>query len=297
MNSAPARRLMNTPQWRMLLCGDRDRIASAVAQINARSQADEYAALLLIIRRRHARKTVLPLMPFTLPYSERERRSALTALGLLRGAMGRELGTALDPRATHFDRHRAHEGLARRRDRRAAGPLIDALIEGHALEDWQCIPTLGVLGDIRAADALLCYVGIVGDSGGDREPDLGVDIGKALKNLNARDAFDIARAALDSPLAHRRATAAMVVAGWGDESLGSLLLPLLDDPESRVRACAITALGDLKVVAAMDALRSGQYDSDAEVRIAAERAYQQISTAYAHRTVKAGRITRSEQGG
>src|SRR5262249_993164 len=156
------------------------------------------------------------LVALTRPYAERERRSALTALGLLWGTLGRELAMALDPKASHFDRRAAHEALARRRDQRAVRPLVEALLDGRALEDWQGIPRLGALGDLRAADALLRYVGIVGNVSLNRQ-DLSQDVGRALRNLGARDALEIVKGACQSENPDRRAAAALVIAGWGDE--------------------------------------------------------------------------------
>jgi hypothetical protein len=292
MQIAPANRLMKTPLWRALLCGDRERITHAVKQINATGKTDEYALLLLTIRRRHARKYLIDFIPFTLPYSERERRSALTALGLLWGTLGRELAMALDPKASHFDRRHAHEALTRRRDRRAVRPLVDALLAGHALEAWQCIPTLGALGDLSAAEGMLHYIGIVGEIGAEQIPDLGMDVGRALRALNAKDAIETTKQALTSPNTNRRAIAALILSGWGDEALGDLLLPLLDDSEPLVCIAAITALGDLKVVSAMEAVKSRLNDPNAEVRLAAERTDQQLTTLFAQRTVRAARVKR-----
>src|SRR6185436_11223429 len=96
-------------------------------------------------------------------YTERERRSAFLALTALWGALGRELAMALDAKASHFDRERAHKALIRRRDQRAVKALVNALLEGHALEDWQCISTLGSLGDVQAVDGLLAYLGMDAD--------------------------------------------------------------------------------------------------------------------------------------
>src|SRR5260221_8033392 len=96
---------------RMLLSGNRERIGKAVAQVNAMGQADEYSAFLLAARRRNARRERrwFGIISVTTAYTERERRSALTALSLLWGALGRALAMALDPRATHFEREHAHK--------------------------------------------------------------------------------------------------------------------------------------------------------------------------------------------
>src|SRR5262249_32503737 len=154
--------IAQSAQWRKLLSGNRGQITKAAAQIRSEGLTDEYAAHLIAARRRDARRPrrLLGMVTVTAPYSERERRSALTALGLLWGALGREGAMALDPKASHFDREHAHKALARRRDQRAVRPLVDALLGGYALEDWQLIPTLGALGDQRAADALVQYLGL-----------------------------------------------------------------------------------------------------------------------------------------
>jgi HEAT repeat protein len=274
----------------MLLSGNRGRINKAAAQIAAAGLADAYAALLLLARRREAQRErrLFRLVAVNLPYTERERRSALTALGLLWGPLGRELGIALDPKASHFDREHAHNALMRRRDQRAVQPLIDALLTGHALEDWRCVSTLGTLGDRRATDGLLRYMGLVDDSApaaGVR--DVGLEVGRALRVLNARAALQLARESLQSPSPDRRAGAALVLAGWNDEELNLLLLPLAGDESPVVRAAAVMALGELKVAAAFGVLQASLADADVEVRAAAERAVQQLTTAHPKHILKA----------
>src|SRR5207302_9121248 len=108
--------------------------------------------------------------------------------------IGRELTMALDPKASHFVRDRANKALFRRRDQRAVRPLIDALLSGHAPEDWQCIPTLGALGDLHAADALVQYIGLDRDQACIADSaliDIGIDVGRSLRELNARDVFQL----------------------------------------------------------------------------------------------------------
>src|SRR5215831_13467568 len=102
----------------MLLSGNRERIGKAVEEITALGQNDEYAARLLAARRRNARRERrwFGVITISTAYTERERRSALVALSLLWGALGRELASALDPKATHFEREHAHKALVRRRD-------------------------------------------------------------------------------------------------------------------------------------------------------------------------------------
>ncbi len=292
MNVQPVDTPPQPDLWRKLLSGNREHIADAVSQITAAGLADEYAAQLLVVRRRNARRVwrVLGMVPFATGYGERARRSALTALGLLWGALGRELAMALDPRASHFDREHAHKALIRRRDQRAVRPLIDALLSGNALEDWQCIPTLGALGDLQAADALLRYIGL-----GSTHPvnesvlDLGVDIGRALHELNAGAALQTVQAALQNPIAYQRAAAALVLAGWGDDKLAEVILPLMNDPERQVRIAAITALGELKVGESLVALQQTLNDPDPDVQVAVERALQQVTIANAQRAVTAGK--------
>ncbi len=290
--------------WRMLLSGNRTQIAEAVTQLNTAGLVDEYAALLLVARRRSARRTrrLFGVLAWSAPYSERERRSALTALGLLWGTLGRELGTALDPKASHFDRRNAYQALGRRRDQRAVRPLIDALLEGHALEDWQCIPTLAALGDQSAVEALLRYI----DLGKDREAmpprnmdhasilDIGVEVGRALRALNARTALSAVESGLRNAVPTRRAAAALALAGWGDEKLAADIVPLLDDQVSWVRVAAATALGELEAPDALDAVRTRLADSDSDVRVAAERATQQLAAIKAQRNVQASNAKRPD---
>ncbi len=284
----------NPVLWRRLLSGSREQIARTVEQIAADGLTDEYAALLLAARRRGERRVrrLLGFMPLKMGYTERERRSALTALGLLWGALGRELAMALDHKAKRLDRERAHKALIRRRDQRAVRPLIDALLAGHALEDWQCIPTLGALGDLRAADAFVKYLGLnsekphVSDSA---LLDIGMDAGRALRDLNAREALQVAQDARLSPLPHQRAAAALVIAGWADEQLAPLLVPLVEDHAPLVRLAAINALGELKAAASMIPLKALVADPDPAVRLAVERALHQVSTANAQRAVKASK--------
>jgi HEAT repeat protein len=283
--------------WRKLLSGNRDQVAKAVAQISAEGLADDYAALLLASRRRRAwrERRLLGFLPLRTGYTERERRSAVIALGLIWGALGRELAMALDPRASHFDRERAHKALVRRRDQRAVRPLVDALLSGHALEDWRCIPTLGALGDLRAADGLLRYVGLTADDMRvtDQELlDIGMDVGRALYELNAAAAIKIAQEARLSALPHQRAAGALVIAGWGDEQLAPLLVPLVEDHTSLVRVAAINALGELKAAASLIPLKALVDDADPAIRLAVERALHQVTTANAQRAVKAGKHTR-----
>jgi HEAT repeat protein len=277
--------------WRKLLSGSRDQIAHAVAQINDDGLADDYGCLLLSARRRSASRTrrLLGLVTVNTGYTERERRSALTALGLLWGALGRELALALDPKASHFERERAYKALIRRRDQRAVRPLIEALLSGNAMEDWQCIPTLGSLGDQRAAEALIRYIGLNSDSMVITESallDIGIEVGRALRELNTREALALVKEAHSSALPHQRASAALVIAGWGDENLAPLLVPLVEDHTTLVRLAAITALGELKAAASMIPLQALAADSDPQVQRAVERALQQVTTANAQRAVQ-----------
>ncbi len=165
LNRQPSNRhqvikVINAPSevvWQNLLSGNREKIAAASAAVHDDGLTDEYAGYLILARRRDVRRVrrLLRLIPFRSAYTERERRSALSALGLLWGGLGRELAVALDPKASHFDRERAHRALRQRRDQRAVQPLMSALVDGQAIEDWQCITTLGALGNPDAADGLL----------------------------------------------------------------------------------------------------------------------------------------------
>jgi HEAT repeat protein len=279
--------------WRMLLSGQRERIADAVAQIAPRHR-DDYAAMLVEVRRRDAVKArrMFRVVPHARRYSERQRRSALTALSLMWGSVGREIAIALDPKASYFDRVAAHRALVRRKDQRAVRPLIEALNSGNALEDWRCIATLGELGDLRAAAALLEYMRLGEDNDLDvplRCRDVGIEVGKALRGLDAKAAFGIAGQCLGSGNPTRRAAGALVVAGWGDEALGPALLPLLTDSSPLVRAAAAVALGELKVFSALDVLYERIGELDGEVRAAAEQAIQQITKAQAERVSRARR--------
>jgi HEAT repeat protein len=284
--------------WQNLLSGSRTRIAKAVELVSAAGLADDYAALLLVARRRDARRLRrrFGIAQVRTAYTERERRSALTALGLLWGALGRELAMALDPKASHFDREHAHKALVRRRDQRAVRPLIDALLSGNALEDWRCIPTLGALGDLWAADALMQYIGLNSDTV--RIPDsaildIGIEVGRSLRELSARDTLHTAQERLSSVLAHQRAAAALVIGGWADESLSPLLLPLLNDSVSLVRTAAIIGLGELRAAASLNALQDALNDDDPKVRQAVERAVQQVTMANAQRAVRTDKRRRT----
>ncbi len=288
----------NPVLWRRLLSGNRERIAEAVTTISEANTDDVYAPLLLKVRRRRARceRRVIGLVTFTTPYTERERRSALSALGLMWGAPGRELAMALDPKLTHFDRDRAHKALIRRRDQRAVRPLIEALIDGHALEDWQCIATLGALGDLRAVNGLLTYVGL--DAQVERPInialDFGLEVGRALRTLNAKEAIQRIQQAITAPLPRQRASAALVLAGWNDDTLAPLVLPLLEDETPAVRLAAVTAVGELKANAGLTALQNHLNDPDPQVRLAVERALQQVITANAQRAAPRSKIRRAD---
>jgi HEAT repeat protein len=276
--------------WGRLLSGNRDQIKAAVKAVESAGLANDYALLLLAARRRNARRTRLVFGPvkINLPYTDRERRSALSALGMLWGATGKDLAWALDPKASHFEREHAHQSLMRRRDPRALRPLADAMLAGHALEDWRCIATLGALGDLRAVDALMQYVGL--DANTDRDVkialDFGIEVGKALREMNARAAIQQAQSMLMAPLPRQRAAATLVLAGWGDETIAETLVPLIEDKDATVRRAAITALGELKAAASLIPIQTVLSDPDLNVRIAAERALQQVHEANAQRAVK-----------
>jgi HEAT repeat protein len=276
--------------WGRLLSGNRDQITAAVKDVERAGLGNDYALLLLAARRRNARRTRLIIGPvkINLPYTERERRSALSALGMLWGGTGKDLARALDPKASHFEREHAHLSLMRRRDPRAVRPLVDAMLEGYALEDWRCIATLGALGDLRAVDALLRYVGL--DANTDRDVkialDFGIEVGKALREMNARAALQLVQSQLSASLPRQRAAAALVLAGWGDEKLAEQLMPLIEDVSAPVRRAAISALGELRAAASLLPLQTVLSDPDLQVRIAAERALQQVHEANAQRAIK-----------
>lgn len=282
---------------RHLLSGDKERIGQAVTYVNAAGRTDEFAEKLLVVRRRRA-QTVQRLFRvplFKLRYSERERRSALSALGALWGPMGREIALALDFKASHFERGDAHNALIRRRDQRAVQPLISALIDGHALEDWRCISTLGALGDLRAAAPLVQYMGLAelaskSSAASSAHPwalDAGIEVGRALRLLKACDAKTKLAAALNSPLSYQRAGAALALSGWGDTADLSAILALVRDPEPVVREAAVTALGELREPEAIDALKQALSDPDARTAAAAERALQQVATTPSRRAIRA----------
>jgi hypothetical protein len=266
--------------WNRLLSGNRERIALALQEIDAAGLSHDYGVLLLSARRRNARRVrqVGPVQVIT-RYRERERRSALLALGMLWGAFGKDIAKALDPKATHFEREHAHQALIRRRDPRAVPILLDAMLSGHALEDWQCITTLGALGDLRAADALLSYVGL--ETGIEREPNIafeyGIEVGRALRLLKAQPTIARVKEALQADLARQRAAATVVLAGWGDESLVNLITPLLEDSEASVRRAAVMALGELNVAATLIPIHIIN-DDDPDVRAAAAQSLQRVST-------------------
>lgn len=287
----------NPGLWHDLLSGNRGRITKAVETIKASGLVDEYAAQLLAARRRDARhsRRRFGIAWGMAAYTERERRSALTALGLLWGVLGRELATALDPKASHFDRERAHKALSRRRDQRAVRPLIDALLDGHALEDWQCIPTLGALGDTRAVDALLQYIGLNRDKASIPDNallDIGVEVGRALKDLSAGQALELAQEMCLSPLVHQRAGAVLVIAGWGDESLVDLIVQLAQDPAVAVRLSAVTALSELKAAVSISTLQTLADDVEPQVRQAVERTLQQVMLAQSRQPERKSKLKR-----
>lgn len=298
--------------WRMLLSGNRARIAQAVERINQAGQADDYAALLLVMRRRAVYRVWYAgqLRLLRLLYGERARRSAQSALGLLWGPLGRELATALDPKASHFDRAGAYKALVRRRDHRAVGPLIDALMADETPENWQCIAALGELGDLRAADALLAYMNL-GEGQPNDSPipahrvDVGIEVGRALRGLNARSGLPRLQAALSSPDPSRRAAAALISGGWGEDrkftdALIPALMALTGDTEVKVQRAALTALGELKALPALEIARAHLQDADSDLRAAAERAHQQILAAHPTRPrrygTQAAKLTSAQAG-
>ncbi len=280
--------------WRKLLSGSRLRIAQAVAEITAAGLTDEYADRLLKARRRHARceRHWLWLINFNTPYTERERRSALLALTALWGVLGRELAMALDPKASHFDREPAHKALVRRHDQRAVKVLINALLDDSALEDWQCISTLGSLGDAQAADGLMAYLGM--DSTVDRPVsrilEFGIEVGHALRMLNSPNALTHIETALNGSLARQRTGAALALGGWGEERLAVLLSPLFEDDNPQVRLAAVMAAGELKASESATPLRSALSDPDSQVRAAAEGALQQVLASTAKRSIRTSRM-------
>jgi len=289
----------------MLLSGSRVRIRAACTWIYEAGRTDEYASLLFKARRPQARRDrrafrLLGGLGVRSLYTERERRSALVALKMLWGPLGRDLGVALDHKAPHINRENAYKAIVRRRDHRAVQVLIDALLDEQVPEAWRCIATLGALGDQRAADAFLCYMAVeVGVGAAVSNPleldgwpswtlESGFEVGRALRGLNAPKAFKKVKEALLSPESYQRAAAARIVGGWGDELLAGHVIALLKDPEPLVREMAAHALGDLKAAEALDPLRIAlNGDSDAEVRSAAERALDQITVEQTQRKRKA----------
>ncbi|MEP7287322.1 MAG: HEAT repeat domain-containing protein [Chloroflexota bacterium] len=284
--------------WNKLLSGNREQLAAAGKAILAAGHADDYVSLLLMARRRNARRhrRVLGFIPFGTAYTERERRSMLSALGILWGTLGRTLGGALDPKASHFEREHAHKALISRHDPRAVRPLIEAMLDGQALEDWQCIATLGALGDLRAAEPLLIYVGL--DAATDRAINIpvefGVEVGRALREMKARQVLGKIQDALHAPFPRQRIGSALVLAGWGDEKLAPLIAPLITDTESQVRLAAANAIGELRAAVSLAPLQAALTDPDPQVRLRVEWAVQQVTTANAQRAVKAGKIRRAD---
>lgn len=303
MNTQPLAELSPLPDpllWRELLSGNRQHIAHATEAISTAGLTDEYAESLLNARRRHARRERrwLWFINFSMPYTERERRSAFLALTALWGALGRELAMALDAKASHFDRDRAHKALVRRRDQRAVKALVSALLEGHALEDWQCISTLGSLGDAQAAEGLLAYLGM--DTATDQPIsqilEFGVEVGRTLRTLNAQNVLPYIESCLQRSLPRQRIGAALALAGWGDEKLATLLLPLFEDEHPQVRLAAVIAAGELKAAESAIPLQAVISDPDPQVRAAVEGALQQVLTANAQRAVRVGRMQPASVG-
>src|SRR5258708_16684543 len=137
LNKQPSNRhqvikVINAPSevvWQNLLSGNRERIAAASAAVHEDGLTDEYASYLILARRRNSRRErrLFRFIAFKTAYSERERRSALSALGLLWGGLGREVAVALDPKASHFDRERAHRALRQLRGQPAVQPPLRPL--------------------------------------------------------------------------------------------------------------------------------------------------------------------------
>jgi HEAT repeats len=285
----------NAILWQSLLSGNRETIASAVDEIHKEGLTDEYAGYLIQARCRGVRRRrhLLGFLTIKTAYTERERRSALSALGLLWGGLGREVAVALDPKGSHFDRERAHRSLRQRRDQRAVQPILGALIDGQAIEDWQCIDTLGALGNLEAADGLLQYLGLDSDTK-DRPIslilDFGLEVGRALRSLSADHARDTALGSLTAAHASQRAAAALTLAGWQDEYYADKLLPLVEDSDPHVRLAAVIALGELGAAAALQPLEKRLFDPDSQMRFAVEKALQQVMESKARQALKAGQF-------
>jgi HEAT repeat protein len=173
--------------------------------------------------------------------------------------------------------------------------LIAALIDGHALEDWRCISTLGALGDLRAAEPLMQYLGLEAIGGGSTAApvsrpwalEAGIEVGRSLRLLKACDAKTRLVAGLNSPISDHRAGAVLALAGWGDTSDRGAIQVLLKDPVPVVREAAATALGELRDPEAIDALKEALRDLDTRTANAAERALQQIVTTPSRRGIRA----------
>ena len=170
---------------------------------------------------------------------------------------------------------------------------MGALIDGQAIEDWQCIDTLGALGNLEAADGLLQYLGLDSDTK-DRPIslilDFGLEVGRALRSLSADHARDTALGSLTAAHASQRAAAALTLAGWQDEYYADKLLPLVEDSDPHVRLAAVIALGELGAAAALQPLEKRLFDPDSQMRFAVEKALQQVMESKARQALKAGQF-------
>jgi len=277
--------------WRMLLCGERERIKDAAHQLTHSEMRDQVVLQLLRLRRGEIQREwrIAGWVVRRIPYSERERRSALTALTVLWGSTGRALGIALDPHVSHSRRGLAHDTLRRKRDQRAVRPLMEALLSRNTPEPWRCISTLGSLGDRTAGDALIGYMGF--DSGlrdrhdykvlpinDDELLDQGIEVGRALRRLDAQSAWRQVHPALNGDYSPKlRAAAALIAAGWGDPAHALSVQEMLGASEKFVKLAAITALGELRPESVMLLVPPFVSDPDPEISAAAEGAIQRAA--------------------
>lgn len=289
--------------WDELLSGDKSRMAVAVETINRDGQAEDFVSLLFAARRDQAQRErrLLGLIPLRRLITERERRAALSAIALIWGTLGREVACVLDPRATYHDREHARQSLIRRRDARAIRPIVEAMIAGSAPELLQCILLLAALGDQRAAEGLLRYVGLSRPDSPSRPweviHEFGIEVGKALRTLNVKSALETVTAALNGENAYRQGAAAVVLAGWrgvesADPVLTGRLLALLSNTgatDDSLRLALALALGELRVTEARLPLERLLSSPNLALSHAARSALEQINIANAQRAVKAGK--------
>src|SRR5262249_44831616 len=155
-----------------------------------------------------------------------------------------------------------------------------------------CISTLGSLGDVQAASGLMAYLGL--DSSivrpTNRILEFGIEVGHALRTLNAPNTLAQIEAALTGTLAQQRIGAALALGGWGEDQLATQLTPLFEDDNPQVRLATVMSAGELKSSDSVAPLRAALSDPDEQVRTAVEGALQKVLAAHAKRSIRNTRM-------